>query len=127
MGVGEGRKEGREEEPEDDEEDSEADHDVYLVSEHMGEEDGRVSVGGLHLAWCSSDLVCQPDRRVFRCAAGYSGQHAFLTAKDGFRRCGASKCSSSSAAYSQTLSRLAEWLSTNNGTPVGYLGPYVVT
>jgi hypothetical protein len=57
MGVGEGRKEGREEEPEDDEEDSEADHDVYLVSVDMGEADGRVSVGGRHLAWCSSDLV----------------------------------------------------------------------
>src|ERR1700690_23004 len=52
MGVGEGRKEGREEEPEDDEEDSEADHDVYLVSVDLGEVDGRVSVGGRHLAWC---------------------------------------------------------------------------
>ena len=33
--------------------------------------------------------------------------------------CGASKCSSSSAAYSQTLSGLAEGLSNNNITPVG--------
>jgi len=57
MGVGEGRNEGREQEPEDDKEDSETDHDVYLVSVDMGEEDGRVSVGGRHLAWCSSDLV----------------------------------------------------------------------
>jgi hypothetical protein len=57
MGVGEGRNEGREEEPEDDKEDSEADHDVYLVSVDVWEEDGRVSVGGRHLAWCSSDLV----------------------------------------------------------------------
>ena len=47
----------REEESEDDKEDSEADHDVYLVSVDMGEEDGRVSVGGRHLAWSSSDLV----------------------------------------------------------------------
>ena len=51
MGVGEGRKEGRKEEPED------ADHDVYLVSVDLGEEDGRVSVGRRHLAWCSIDLV----------------------------------------------------------------------
>src|SRR5271156_1718704 len=43
---------GEEDEPEDDEEDSEADHDVYLVSVDLGEEDGRVSVEGRHLAWC---------------------------------------------------------------------------
>src|SRR5271170_7406617 len=106
MSVGEGRDEGREEEPEDDKEDSEADHDVYLVSVDVWEEDGRVSVGGRHLAWCSSDLgVFPPDRRVFRCAAGHPQHHAYLTAKGRFRMCGASKCSSSSAAYSQNSFR----------------------
>ena len=69
--IGEGRNEGREEEPEDDKEDSEADHDVYLVSVDMGEEGGRVSVGGRHLAWCSSDLVLpRPIGASCRCAAG---------------------------------------------------------
>jgi len=57
MSEGEGGDEAGEEESEDDEDDSETDHDVYLVSVDMGEEDGRVSVGGRHLAWCSSDLV----------------------------------------------------------------------
>jgi hypothetical protein len=43
------------------------------------------------------------------------------------KMCGASKRSSSSAAYSQTLSGLAEGLSNNNATPVGYPRPDVLT
>jgi hypothetical protein len=57
MSEGEGGDEAGEEESEDDEDDSETDHDVYLVSVDMWDEDGRVSVGGRHSAWCSSDLV----------------------------------------------------------------------
>jgi hypothetical protein len=65
--------------------------------------------------------VAQPDRRVFRCAAGYSRRHAFLTTKDKFRMCGASECSSSLAAYNQTVPYRLEGSATTtvhlSGTP----------